>query len=74
MRGVVSPVIILAIASLSCQAYVVTSGSLQETGSGPAAITFNLSGPGFSLVGDGSTSRPPCDYPRCDRVPNPVRS
>ncbi len=62
-KGVVLPVIILTIASLRCQAYVITTGSLQETAS-PGGLgfdlTFNLSGPDFSLSGQGRTSAPPC--------------
>ncbi len=68
-KGVVLPVIILTIASLRCQAYVITTGSLQETAS-PGGLgfdlTFNLSGPDFSLSGQGRTSAPPCTLLPCE--------
>ena len=58
--------IVLAVASMNCAGYVVTTGSLEETVTfGAADQSFNLSGPDFSFVGTALNRQPPCSFRQC---------
>jgi hypothetical protein len=57
---VVSSAFMLVSLGMSCRAYVVTAGSLQEDGGG--RWSFNLSGPDFSFVGTALNREPPCSF------------